>query len=136
MKLVFLMSSLILAATTVVTDSPKEEPDEFPSFNSTPILNERMHLESVVFHNPDIAEIAVEDIHVLEIEEEICLGFDTSKYLPDNFNPLKGKHDINWHDIELIELEEDVDLGFDSNQYLPSGFNPYNGMTKKLTCIK
>jgi len=82
-----------------------------------------------------ICEIAEEEI-VLEIEEEICLGFDTSKYLPDDFNPLKGKHDINWHDIELIELEETVDLGFDSSQYLPSGFNPYKGMTKRIACNK
>ena len=70
---------------------------------------------------------AVEDIHVIEIEEDVDLGFDTRAYLPVGFNPLKGKDDLDWSKIELIELEEEVDLGFDTSAYLPKGFNALEG---------
>ena len=136
MKLVFLMSSLILAASTVVTDSPNEEPDDISSNKTASVLIEKSHLESELFHNPDEKPIAIQDIHVLELEEEICFGFDTQKYLPENFNPLKGKHDLNWNKIELVELKDQVDLGFNPLDYLPKNFNPYEGMSKKNVCSK
>ncbi|WP_104734579.1 hypothetical protein [Hanstruepera ponticola] len=136
MKLVFLMSSLILAASTVVTDSPNEEPDDLSSYKTESVLSEKAHLETLLFHNPDAEPIAIEDIHVLELEEEVCYGFDTSKYLPPNFNPLKGKHDLDWSKIDLVELDEEVNLGFDTKDYLPKGFNPYKGMYKHARCNK
>ena len=74
----------------------------------------------------DIVEI--EDIVLYEVEEEIELDFDTTEYLPEDFNARKGMHDIDWSTIELYELEEELDLGFDTSKYLPKNFNPYRGM--------
>ena len=56
------------------------------------------------------------------------IGFDTSKYLPTDFNARIGMHDIDWNTIELYELEEELDLGFDTKDYLPKNFNPFRGM--------
>jgi len=58
-------------------------------------------------------------------------GFDTSKYLPEGFNALKGKNDLDWSTIELIEIEEEIEINFDVKAYLPVGFDPYKGMTKE-----
>ncbi len=134
MKLVFLMSSLILAASSVVADVAIDEPEDNVSHKTE--LSEKAYLESILFHNPDAKPIAIEDIHVLEVEEDVCLSFEVSKYLPENFNPLKGKHDLDWSKIDLVELEEDIDLGFDTKDYLPESFNPYQGMFQHSGCTK
>lgn len=64
---------------------------------------------------------------VYEIEEDVYLDFDTKQYLPEGFNPLKGKNDIDWSTIELVEIEETIDLGFDTAEYLPENFNALKG---------
>ncbi|AUP78633.1 hypothetical protein [Flavivirga eckloniae] len=69
----------------------------------------------------------ISSIEVYEIEEEVELGFNTKDYLPKNFNPLKGKGDLDWNTIDICEVEEDVDLGFDTKGYLPKNFNPLKG---------
>ncbi len=69
----------------------------------------------------------INEISVLEIEEEIDLGFDTAEYLPEDFNPYRGMA-LNIDDIELVEFEEEIDLGFDTADYLPKSFNAYEGM--------
>jgi len=66
-------------------------------------------------------------IELIEVEEEVELGFDTKDYLPKDFNPLKGKNDLNWNKIELITVDEEVELGFDTKNYLPKDFNPLKG---------
>ena len=76
-------------------------------------------------------EISVASIDVIELEEEVDLGFDPADYLPEGFNALEGKNDLDWSQIEIIELEEEVDLGFNPKDYLPDGFDPYKGMTCK-----
>lgn len=136
MKLVFLISSLILAASSVAADSAIEEPDDLSSIKTEIVFEETKDLESILFHNPDNKPIAIEDVNVLELKEEICLGFDVSKYLPVDFNPLKGKDDLDWSKIELIELEEDIDLGFDTSKYLPDNFNAHRGMETYYVCSK
>ena len=55
-------------------------------------------------------------------ETELYLGFDTSEYLPEDFDPYNAPVDI--HSIDFIE-EDEIELGFDSSDYLPEGFNPY-----------
>ena len=76
-------------------------------------------------------------IEVVELEEEVELGFDTKNYLPKNFNALKGKHDLDWNTIGLVELEEEVELDFDTKKYLPNNFNAYEGMkaNKVIVCL-
>jgi hypothetical protein len=61
---------------------------------------------------------------VIEVEEEINLGFDTAAYLPLGFNAYTGM-DLEAQDLEVFESEEEVDLGFDTIAYLPAGFNAY-----------
>ena len=67
-------------------------------------------------------------IALVEMEEEVELGFNTKDYLPKGFNPLKGLHDLDWSKIELIELDKEVEIGFNTKDYLPKGFNPFIGM--------
>jgi hypothetical protein len=75
----------------------------------------------------DTEDIEINEVEVIELEEEVELGFDTSKYLPENFNALKGKNDLDWNTIELVEIEEEVELGFDTSKYLPENFNALKG---------
>ena len=98
--------------------------------NSDSIDIENHKLEKMLFANEDdsTAEILeINDIEVVELEEEVELDFDTSNYLPENFNPLKGSHDLDWSTIELIEIDEEVELDFDTSNYLPENFNALKG---------
>jgi len=94
------------------------------------LSSEQQALEKVIFskvENSNTENLEINDIVIIEIEEDVELGFDTSMYLPENFNALKGKHDLDWNSIELIEIEEDVELGFDPSMYLPKNFNALKG---------
>ncbi|MDD7888190.1 hypothetical protein [Flavivirga sp. 57AJ16] len=107
-KLVFVFSSLLALNTVGIpsenTDRIKTSIDE----DENPYLD-------------------VGSIEVYEIEEDVDLGFNTKDYLPENFNPLKGKGDLDWSTIEIYKIEEDVDLGFNTKDYLPENFNPLKG---------
>ena len=46
-----------------------------------------------------------DDIEVIELEEDVDINFDTTQYLPENFNPLAGKNDIDWSKIEINKYE-------------------------------
>lgn len=71
--------------------------------------------------------IDINDIDLIEVEEEIELGFDTAQYLPKGFDPYAGMYTAH-EDLGLIEVEEEIELGFNPKEYLPEGFNPYKGM--------
>ena len=91
---------------------------------------EKHNLEKLLFNyeeEPKNENLDINDIEVFEIEEDVTLDFDTSMYLPENFNALEGKNDLDWSTIELIEIEEEVELGFDTTKYLPEGFNALKG---------
>lgn len=88
-------------------------------------------LMDTVFSNPEMSSCAHFDLScldVVEIEEDVEIPFDTKKYLPEGFNPLEGKYDLDWNKIELVSLDEDVEIGFDTKDYLPEGFNPLKGL--------
>jgi len=94
------------------------------------LSNENHKLEKILFtkvEDSNTQNLEINDIEVIELEEEVELGFDTSEYLPENFNPLKGKHDLDWNAIELIDIEEVVELGFETSRYLPENFNALKG---------
>ena len=117
--LTFLLSVLITfnlaARTEIACDSLNDEKQE---------------LEKILFANVEDSSdeiLDINDIEVIELEEEVELGFDTTKHLPENFNPLKGKHDLDWNTIELIEMEEELEIGFDTSKYLPENFNALKG---------
>ncbi len=59
-------------------------------------------------------------IEYIEEEDVIDLGFDTSDYLPENFDPHTFYMDLH----TIIYVKEDV-LDFDSAVNLPADFNPY-----------
>ena len=95
------------------------------------LTNEMHKLEKLLFTNVEFTSndvIDINDIEVIELEEEVEIGFDTTKYLPANFNALKGKDDLDWNTIELIEIEEEDEIGFDTTEHLPENFNPLKGM--------
>jgi hypothetical protein len=87
---------------------------------------EELYLEAELFES-DFA-LEVNSIEVYKIEEEIILNFDTRMYLPEDFNPLKGIHNLDWNTIELVEFEEEVELDFDTKKHLPKNFNAISGM--------
>ena len=98
--------------------------------NSDNLNSEKSRLEKILFGNIvnlNSTVASINSIELIELEEEVELGFDTANYLPENFNALKGKHDLDWNSIELIELEEEVELGFDTANYLPENFNALKG---------
>ena len=80
--------------------------------------------------DPNVANLKVEDISVIQVEEEIDLGFNTAQYLPVGFNPYKGIK-LNLDDIVILEEEQEIQLGFDTAQYLPADFNACEGMETK-----
>jgi hypothetical protein len=83
--------------------------------NSDEFNSEKSELEKILFANIEDSSfdsIDINSIEVIELEEEVELGFNPKGYLPKNFNALKGKHDLDWSTIELIEIEEEIDLGF------------------------
>ena len=87
-------------------------------------------LRNLLFNNSEEShdtDLDLCDLDIIEIEEEVELGFDTKQYLPKDFNPLKGMHDLNWSKIQLVVMEEEVEIDFDTKQYLPEGFNPLKG---------
>lgn len=127
MKLLIALCSLLLVTNTATSFNTIDNPDTTPAKCTELNLEECTLLHSflAVAHKEPVE---IEDIYVEDIEEEVIINFDTAKYLPVNFNPLKGKHDLDWNTIELIELEEEVHIDFDTNLYLPVNFNPHQGM--------
>lgn len=75
----------------------------------------------------DTETFSLDEITVIEIEEEIDLGFDTAEYLPIEFNAYEGMN-FELDLIEYVEFEEEIELGFDTANYLPKGFDAYAGM--------
>ncbi len=108
------------------------------SNNPDYFTSEKNEMENLLFtkvKDSNIVALEVTDIKVIELEEEVELGFDTTDYLPENFNALKGKHNLDWNTIELIEIEEEVELGFDTANYLPDNFNTLKGKTDFDLCL-
>ena len=70
----------------------------------------------------------INSIKFIEDEQQIELGFDTNKYLPEGFNPYEEKVPVKG--INFME-EETIELGFETSEYLPKGFNPYKKSSNK-----
>ena len=124
-RLILLLAVFVVSNASALTNSIPDDTKR-ASFKTL----EQLKVEALLFNNNETLEeeFDIDQLEVIELEEEVDLGFDTKQYLPEGFNPLAGKDDIDWDTIELIELEEEVDLGFDTKKYLPKGFNPYKGM--------
>lgn len=115
MKHLLVLSSFLLTLTTTVASNlMSENKSSFPHDITTKPKS-------------DNTVPTIQDIYVFQVKEEIKLGFDVHQYLPDNFNPLAGKNDLNWNNILIIETPVEVNLDFDTNFYLPKNFNPLKG---------
>ncbi|NNL16679.1 MAG: hypothetical protein HKO81_08570, partial [Flavobacteriaceae bacterium] len=114
MKLLFAVCSMLFVTSTSTFFNTFENPNKFPK-----------HFSELT--NDEKYPVKIEDVYIFEIEEEVIIDFDTKKYLPKGFNPLKGMYDLNWDNIELIELEEEVAIDLMINRYLPKDFNPLKG---------
>ncbi len=69
----------------------------------------------------------ISDLVLIELEEEVDLGFDTYPYLPKNFNPFDGMPPTEENiDFEIVMEDEEPELGFDTSKFLPKDFNPYS----------
>ncbi len=64
----------------------------------------------------------MDTITFLEEDANTEIDFNTTDYLPTNFNAYASPSDFK--DVSFLE-EEEVNLGFDSKSYLPEGFTPY-----------
>ena len=121
-------SILILFVLFAFSANANAEPKENPMDNFISSQIETLELEFELFGTPNKEEIVdIATIDVLELEEEVNFDFDTSEYLPLDFNANDGMN-LDWSTIELIEVEEDIKIDFDVKAYLPCGFNPYRGM--------
>lgn len=88
-------------------------------------------------------------------EEDFDLGFNTSEYLPEDFDPYKYYFDLNsisfvedvyvyidseknlpedfdvyanpsdFRDVSYIDPKDEIQLEIDTDEYLPADFNPY-----------
>ena len=67
-------------------------------------------------------ELNLSTVNYVELEDKTELGFDTSEYLPTDFDPYSDSFSIK--SLNYME-EESVELGFDTADYLPENFNPY-----------
>lgn len=131
-KLAFLFSMLFSLNAVANTNTTPEFMEDIIDQNMT-----QYELEQVLFENFDDLTVEVAEIEVVELEETVELGFETSSYLPKRFNARKGMNDVDWSTIKLVEIEEEVELGFNPKQYLPKDFNPNKNMniTKKETIV-
>ena len=109
MKRYFSLLMVALFSTTMLTASVKTS-DPLSEFLVAEI--ERMELEQELFgidvNNQEPVSIAA--VAVYELDEEVTFNFNTSDYLPENFNARKGMNDIDWNRIKLYEVEEEINI--------------------------
>ena len=127
MKLFFAICSLLFITNTTTAFKLTKKP-KTTVLKCKELSAEECSLLNNLYIFKSSEPIYVEDVYVYQIEEDVIINFDTKKYLPNDFNPLKGLHDLNWDTIELIEPEEEVEIEFDTKRYLPQDFNPLKGM--------
>jgi len=122
---------------TLTINANTANSNELCNLNSEFIALEinQFELELNVFSGMYDITLNIEDVEVVELEEDVEINFDTTEYLPENFNVLAGKNDIDWSEVELVELEEEVELGFDTKDHLPENFNPYKGLECKQDIV-
>lgn len=69
----------------------------------------------------DVEEFDLNSVEYIEEEEVIELGFDTTDYLPEGFDPYAFYFDVN--SVEFIEESDLEDIRIKNR--LPKNFNPY-----------
>ncbi len=84
MKLLILMSSMLLFTSASVPDSIEKNPEDH---SETSYLNmDECQLFHSIMGTTEDNVLAIEAISVLELEEELNIGFDTKAFLPKDFD--------------------------------------------------
>lgn len=131
-KLLLIYGSVLLSSTAIANDQQNAKVAELQSEtlgsleNSLTTLNINADVNDSTSGMGEYAsyELNLDEVVYIEDEPELDLGFDTSDYLPEGFDPYKSYFDLN----SIIYLENNVEpeLGFNTKRYLPEHFNPYN----------
>ncbi|WP_405400888.1 hypothetical protein [Maribacter sp. Asnod2-G09] len=125
MKNIKILSAVVIVAVTFMSFIGIEKNKETEKAEITAIFDDCViDLEAQLEASLKMDELNASDIQVIEINEEINLGFDAFEYLPIDFNAYAGT-ELTAEDFEIFENEEIVDLGFDTAAYLPTEFNAY-----------
>lgn len=125
MKNIKILSAVVIVAVTFMSFNGIEKNKETEKAEITAIFDDCViDLEAQLEASLKMDQLNANDIQVVEINEEIDLGFDAFEYLPIGFNAFAGT-DISTQDFEIFENEEIVELGFDTAAYLPNEFNAY-----------
>ena len=130
-KLLLIYGSVLLSSTAIANDQQNakvvEVQSETPGSleNSLTTLNISAELNNSTSEMNDYAsyELNLNEVAYIEEEPELDLGFDTSDYLPEGFNPYESYFDLN--SIIYLENKVELALGFDTQTYLPEDFNSY-----------
>ncbi|MBT8270837.1 MAG: hypothetical protein KJO25_02205 [Bacteroidia bacterium] len=109
-----LISALIMTTGVAMNGNST---DPFEAYLTAEI--ERLELEQELFglraNTDEVISIAA--IEVFELNEEVCIGFDTAAYLPVGFDARKGMNDINWDEVKLYTPEEDLELDVEISSF-------------------
>ena len=65
----------------------------------------------------------INNIVFIEEDQDLELGFDTARYLPENFDPYSTI--ISIESVNFVDVCDEIDLGFETVGYLPEDFDPY-----------
>ena len=68
-------------------------------------------------------DLDIDSLLFIEEDQDCDLGFDTTLYLPENFDPYSGQVTVD--SINYIDENDDIEIGFETAGYLPNGFDPY-----------
>ncbi|NNE03927.1 MAG: hypothetical protein HKN52_12285 [Eudoraea sp.] len=89
----------------------------------TAILVLAIYNQVIASNNTNIIAQEMDSITFLEEEVYTEIDFNTTDYLPIDFDAYATPS--NFKDISFLEEDIEVSLGFDSKSYLPEGFDPY-----------
>ncbi|SEK76944.1 hypothetical protein SAMN04488008_102127 [Maribacter orientalis] len=126
MKKIKLIFGLVLVAGVLISFTAEQKHRKEMKIANASLFNDVTNPFEEVLKDQanEVILVSSIDLNVIEIEEDIDLGIDTSEYLPYGFDAYKG-YQIDIADICVLEIEEEVELGFDVNDYLPANFDPY-----------
>jgi hypothetical protein len=125
MKNIKLLLAVVILAVTFISFKGVQHHKEAEKAEITEIFEDCIiDFEAQLKASLKMDELNPKDIEVINVEEEVNLGFDTFEYLPLDFNAYAGAN-LSEEDFEIFENQEEVELGFDTAAYLPANFNAY-----------
>ena len=106
--------------TTSVTPVILEDRNE-ANFEATETINWSNTIGSTDCN--ENSDLDLNEIAFIEEDPQIELGFDTTAYLPEGFDPYELYVDLNA--VKYINPQKEIKLGFEVADYLPTDFNAY-----------